>query len=94
MRRMHGETPPEERPAHQAHPGHQPVPPVEHDHAAMHQDPAMRGAMAFVVRLLDDPEVQRHIHATPDYRETWAEQEVQAHFQMMRRMHGDEPHHH
>jgi hypothetical protein len=99
MRRMHGDPGPEDPPAHPAHPDHQPTPPplqdpARHDHAAMHQDPGGRAAMAFVVRLMDDAGVRQRIQAVAEYREVWEDPAVQAHFEMMRRMHGPAGHGH
>ena len=66
------------------------VPHEEREHRAMVPDEgAMQRAMGLVVRLLDDPEVQRRIHAVPDYHEAWQDPEVQDHIAMMRRMHED-----
>jgi len=74
MREMHGDDAPHEGHDHRA---------MVHDHAAMQR------AMGLVVRLLDDPEVQRRIHAVPEYHEAWVDPAVQEHIAMMRRMHED-----
>jgi hypothetical protein len=48
----------------------------------------MHRAMAFIVRLLDDPQVQRRIHAVPEFHSAWEDPAVQEHLERMRRMHG------
>jgi hypothetical protein len=82
MRQMHGDAPDEH-----VHPTPDPPehhgPPI-HDHQAMRGDPALRPAMAFVVRLLDDPVVQQRIHAVQEYHEAWEDPAVQRVFEMMR----------
>jgi hypothetical protein len=50
-------------------------------------DMEMHQAMAFIVRLLSDPQVEARIHANPRLHELWADPEVQQHLEMMRRMH-------
>jgi hypothetical protein len=74
-------------------PGFGPAP-ARPDHEAMRQDPGMRAAMGLVVQLLADPHVQHRIHAVPEFHEVWEDEGVQRHFDMMRRMHGPEPHEH
>ena len=74
LREMHGDDAPHE----------------ERDHRAMMPDEAgMQRAMGLVVRLLEDPEVQRRIHAVPEYHEAWEDPAVQEHIAMMRHMHED-----
>ncbi len=65
-----------EGPEHEAHP--EPMP----------DSPGMLRAMAFILQLLADPQVQHRIHAVPEYRSAWEDPAVQAHVQRMRRMHG------
>jgi hypothetical protein len=60
----------------------------------MMQDPGMHRAMAFVVQLLDDAEVQRRIHGIHEYHEVWEDPAVQRHIEHMRQMHGGEHEHH
>jgi len=48
----------------------------------------MHRAMEFLVRLLEDPQVDARIHADPDLHQIWAESAVQRMLEMMRHMHG------
>jgi hypothetical protein len=92
MRRMHG--PDAEHPADHERPHHEPM----EMHGEMASQPGMRRAMAFVVRLLDDPQVQQRIHAVHEYHEAWEDPAVQRHFAMVRERAapaaGAEPHQH
>jgi hypothetical protein len=73
MRRMHGPD---------AARGHQPDGP-----GAMRQDAGMGRTGAFIVALLDDPEVQLRIHANPELHALWEDRDVQQHLEMMRQRH-------
>jgi hypothetical protein len=96
MRRMHGDEHGDEHGAehrdHARHPDTAAAPPM--DREAMHADPAMHRAMAFVVRLLEDPGVQHRIHAVPANHAAWEDPAVQQHLERMRRMHGSDDHRH
>jgi hypothetical protein len=86
MRQMHG--------GEHAH--HQREHPPEHMQEMrqrMMQDPGMHRAMAFIVQLLDDAEVQARIHAVPEYHQAWEDPAVQRHLEHMRQMHGEEHQH-
>jgi hypothetical protein len=75
MRRMHADSPHADSPH-------------DHEHRPMHDDPDMHRAMAFVLQLLHDPQVQRRIHAVHEYHLAWEDAAFQAHLQRMREMHG------
>jgi hypothetical protein len=104
-RHPEGHEPAEPEPHHEhrehRHPdGHEPAEPApQHEHpgaeAGMaHGDPDMGRAMRFIVRLLDDPEVQRRIHAVHELHEAWEDPAVQRMLERMRRMHGGGHEHH
>jgi hypothetical protein len=91
---------PEPHHEHRRHEGHEPAEPQSpHDHPgaeaeAGRGDPAMGRAMRFIVRLLEDPEVQRRIHAVHELHEAWEDPAVQRVLERMRRMHGGGHEHH
>jgi hypothetical protein len=75
------------------HPGTIERPDEAHADHRMPMDAGMHRLMELIVRLLSDPQVESRIHADPGLHELWADPEVQRHLEMMRRMHGEAPHH-
>lgn len=73
MRRMHGPG---------AAAGHQ-----HHGPERMTPGAGMGRAGAFIVALLDDPEVQLRIHPSPELHALWEDPEVRQHLEMMRQRH-------
>jgi hypothetical protein len=67
---------------------HQHEPAHRHDHEADSADHAgMHAAMEFLARLLDDPQVEARIHASPALHRLWSDPALQRQLETIRRMH-------
>ncbi|HSJ05592.1 MAG TPA: hypothetical protein VK936_02745, partial [Longimicrobiales bacterium] len=87
-------------PQHEHPPAPAPAPAPPHPHAPapapapQHQDEGgagdhagMHAAMELLARLLDDPQIEARIHASPELHRLWADPALQRQLEMIRRMH-------